>query len=102
MAWTITQGLRLGIFLSPKSLSILARNGIKGFSDIRPKSSQLYPVFFFVLKPVSVRVWITLWYECWYDFPVSCLSLAFRLDLLPNDRMRWAFGFRVRWHSVRA
>ena len=45
---------------------------------------------------------MTLRYECWYDFPLSSLSLAFKLDLLPNERISEAFGLRVRWHSAKA
>ena len=102
MAWSITHGLKLGILRNPKNRSILAKIGIMRFSDIRPKSSQLYPVFFFTEKPVSTRALMTLRYECWYDFPLSSLSLAFRLVLLPNDRISEAFGLRVRWHSAKA
>jgi len=45
-----TQGLKLGTLLNPKARSTQLRVDIRGFSDILPKGSQLYPVFLLTAK----------------------------------------------------
>lgn len=47
-----TQGLKLGTLPNPKARSAQPKVGIRGFSDILPKGSQLYPVFLMVAKPL--------------------------------------------------
>ena len=41
VAYIIIQGLYLGIFLNPKSLSAIVKMGIRGFSEVLPKGNQL-------------------------------------------------------------
>jgi hypothetical protein len=50
--FTITQGLKLGILLSAKMFSILAKEGTNRLSDVLPKGNQLYSIFLITANPV--------------------------------------------------